>query len=584
MPVLTVAGTSRPLVLKVGGVNLSNHAALNLGPCRISESMGSPAQMEFLLDDRGSTLPLRHMHGQIVTLAFSNSVAGVAGFRLFGGHLIATAESHIGRGRQIACRAIGFDTWLDRRIVLNYSSRTNVNGRIRQVVRDSNIVKQLLSQAGGLVHSSAFIDETNAAMDVVTVKRASLRDALETVADVATVIAPESTRDFYVDHHARLHYFSGTENLAAPYLIADGSYTEDVMGAGTLVEMWPFRENAGTVAFGAKGVANATLNGGFTLGRTSVGVVNEPNSTAVKLNGTTGYASASGASLHPGDTFTIECWFRRLAFGTTQTLISGGSGDYQLGFDTNNKVHAYREGVGDHFISDTAVTGTGWHHLAWTRSPGSTDVYMDGTALTGTTTARTFAAAAGAVNIGRKLSTTNEFWNGDVQDVAIYAGKLGSALVLAHYRQGISLSVEGLTAEFDSGDVVHRVYINGANAAGSGWVDPPGGNWAGKDTQDFWEVRDSTTRAKRNAYGKAFVRQNKRFDSYHFSTIGYNGWALGQAVSITDDVLALSGPQVITELDTDVGLDNGVIRYDMTLGDPRASQFRRGRRRRRRRQ
>jgi hypothetical protein len=581
-------GTARSWALKLGGGNVTRLVPLDQGAIRITESLGSPASMEFVIEDTASSINL--LHGSIVTMERTRrSPLGESQslFRYFGGHLIETEYTRLaGSGRLITCRAIGFEAWLDWRYVINYSSRTDVNGRIRRVFNDRTMVQQLVSQYGALLTApGSTVDTTNTVMEVVAVKGVTLREALETVADVATVFAPTATRDFYVDHYGRVHYYSGSEALTAALRIADGSYTRMVLDESGLRGLFTLGEADGATAFNAPtpgASTNGTWNGTYNRGGSGL-VLNEPAYTSTRITGA-GYLALPHADYHPGDTFTVECVFKRGTLGSTQTLVSAGSGDYLVQFNSSNQLVIQREGVGDHFVSDDTFTDFDVHHFMWSRAPGDTDVYLDGEALTGTTTARTFVQAGGDVNWGRKVSTGTEFFNGWLSHIAHYTTKKTATDAEDHANQLKSLTPEGLTVSRTSADRVHRVYVRGANKQGSGWVHPGGTNFAGFYVDAELDQPDSTTPSKRNAYGRAFINQHGRIDSIRYSvTHAFSGWKLGQQVYITDSALGLdNSPQEVRELVTDFNLGNGQITYEMVLGEPRPAHFRRGRRRRRR--
>lgn len=589
-PTLTAPGNRLGWALRVNGGNFTARIPLDVGAIRITESLGSPAQMEFTIEDTRGTANLPH--GCLVSLErLRVNAAGetFTTFRYFGGHLIESTLTRLpGQHRRlIRCRAVGFESWLDWKGVPNYSSRTNVDGRVRQVHSDRAIVQELVSRYGALLSAGPYVDATNTGMQVVSVKGVTLREALERVADVATVISPEATRDFYVDHYGRLHYYSGSEGLDAPFRIADGSYTQSVLAEGGLAGLFTLAESEGTTANNAAfpGIGTGTFNGSGITRNTQNIVWNEPGMSSTKfIAASFGFLSVIHDNFHPGDTFTVECVFKRNTLGTAQTIVSAGSGDYYVGFNASNKLLVQKEGIGDHFVSDDTFTDANPHHFMWTRAPGDSDFYVDGVALSGTTTARTFVSAAPAqVCWGKKVSTNDTYLDGWLSHLAHYTTQKTAADALAHYNQFKSLAPEGIEYSLTSADRVHRVYVRGANAQGSGWVDPGTGSFAGYNVDAFLDEPDSTNIAKRNAYGRAFIRQHGRMESLRLSlTHAFSGWALGQLVHIYDAVIGLNTNMEIRELSTDFNLGNGQISYEMVLGDPRPATFHRGRRRRKR--
>ena len=224
---------------------------------------------------------------------------------------------------------------------------------------------------------------------------------------------------------------------------------------------------------------------------------------------------------------------------------------------------------------DTYTSTSAWLHVVVARSPGATSVYVNGAAITGTTTARTFLAGAGAINIGRRLSSTDRYFNGSVQHVAIYSSKLSAATVLAHYNQGISLTPDDWEYVQSAYEGREAVYVSGANAAGTGWVRNPsivgtafGTPHRQPERQEIIDRDDSEGPGKRRAYGRWFLRANDDPISFgSFTITGYDGWRVGQVVYLTVPADNLSGYAAeIKQLDTDVLFGSGVLRYSIQWG------------------
>ena len=577
---------SSPFILTIGGRVFTASAPVpfpgddgDVVNCTIRETgVGSPNQMTFTIEDAAGTVSFDG--GEDVTL--EDRRTGTE-YRLFGGHLVEWVSRRRGsnRGRLLTCTALGYDAWLDWRIVPSWSSRTDKGGRVTRITSERAMVQQLVNRYAGFLHApDTFITNQNTTMDVVHVRKVTLRDALERVGQTATYADDDSTRNVYVDNHRRVHYFRGSEGLTAPYRIGDGSYTRTVLTTSGLVSLWNLREATGATVYDGMGYANGTLTGGYTQNVTG-GIVNEPHLRAVTLNGSTGYVTASGANLHPGDTFTVEYWVKRGTTGSAQTVWSGGSGDVEVGFDASDKLIVYKEGTGNHFVSDTAYTSTSaWLHVVVARSPGATSVYVNGSAITGTTTARTFAAAAGAINIGRRLSSTDRYLNGTVQHVAIYSSKLSAATVLAHYNQGITLTPDTFSVTRSAFDGREAVYVSGSNADGTGYVRNPsiirsafGAPNRQPERQEVIDRDDSEGSAKRRAYGRWFLKEhNDPTIEGEFSVMGYDGWRVGQTVYLTSDVDGLDGYAAdIKEIEVDIGFGNGVLTYTIQWGRRRWS-------------
>jgi hypothetical protein len=272
---------------------------------------------------------------------------------------------------------------------------------------------------------------------------------------------------------------------------------------------------------------------GFPVRGVSPGVVNEPQYGGVYLAGTS-YGSATSASYHPGDTFSLELWFRRVGVGTQQTLIdAGAAGDYTLEFQADNTLRLYKKGTGSNFVTNATYTASTWHHLVVSRSPGTTNVYVDGVDKAGTTTARTFAASGSAFYVGQLSNDTLRF-NGSVQNVAVYNTALSAATALAHYRAGMTLVPDTIEFDIDYNDSGWSVYVAGKGA--SGWIYGAGNTAASPYVGNTIIDRDDVnTQAKLEAAGVAFLsRDFAPVQGVTFEVTGYDGWQAGQTVTIAD--------------------------------------------------
>lgn len=547
---------------------------------------GGPGRAMFTIEDNYSTPTL--LEGAAVEIIDRRTGSDVT---LFAGHLVETSlvRRGAGVGRYINCTAVGYDAWLDWRIIPRWRTASNIQKRINAIDTDRGMVMFLIDRFGGAVTTTAAtVAATNASMPNVSVLGMTLREALQRIADGATTRSDTATRFFYVDNHKRLHYYRDTENLPAPYRIGEGSYVGDVRATAGLVSMWPMREATDATAADVTGYATGTLAGGYTRGLDGA-VSLEPQLTATALNGTTGYMSATGAALHPGDTFTVEMWFRRATFGTAQALWSGGTGDVEIGFDAANKVLISKEGTGANFTSTPAYTDTAWHHLAVTRTPGTTLVYIDGSTVAGTTVAQTFVAGSGTIEVGRRKSGTDRYAGAAIQMVAVYSTTLSAATVLARYHDGVSVAPDEITLTRAAYDGREAVYVLGSNVAGSGWVRAGknginiqrrtlfGSPDGAPERQAFLERDDSETADKLDKYGAAFLATNSDpIVSGSFTTTGFDGWAPGQLVYITSTPLGLTAyPAEIKEVTTDVLFGSGVMRHDVQFGRARVRATRR---------
>src|SRR5918912_140402 len=80
------------------------------------------------------------------------------------------------------------------------------------------------------------------------------------------------------------------------------------------------------------------------------------------------------------------------------------------------------------------ITDTGWHHVAATKAGATVHLYIDGADVTGTVTNRTMANNPLALSLGQ--SSGGSFWNGTLDEVALYRAALTASQVKSHYDTG----------------------------------------------------------------------------------------------------------------------------------------------------
>ncbi|MEA2374603.1 MAG: hypothetical protein QOD53_1066 [Thermoleophilaceae bacterium] len=213
------------------------------------------------------------------------------------------------------------------------------------------------------------------------------------------------------------------------------TYTNAVTGTSGLVSYWRLGESSGTSACDSWGSNAGSYGGGYSLGR--VGAIAGESNTAVGLDGATGTVTVPhSTSLDVGDTFTVEAWVKRGSFGAPdyQAIASQGANSWLLAFNAGNRLVLRQAKVGDLVQSSRSITDTSWHYVAATKSGGSVHLYIDGADVTSGVTARTMANNAVPLLIGQSSGTS--FWNGTLDEVALYSAALSGAQVKAHYDAG----------------------------------------------------------------------------------------------------------------------------------------------------
>src|SRR4051812_48830232 len=208
-------------------------------------------------------------------------------------------------------------------------------------------------------------------------------------------------------------------------------YSSAVLGNAGLAGYWRLDDASGTQACDGLGANPGTYSGGFTLNQ--VGALAGDSDAATAFNGSTGAVSVpSATALNTADTFSIEAWTKRGTLGTTQVIASKDGTSWTLAYNTTNNLVLQQAGVAIVASSTTVADTTTWHHVVATKSGTTTKLYIDGVDRTGSkVTNKTLANNTNPLLIGK--SGTSSFFNGRIDEVALYKTALSATDVTNHF-------------------------------------------------------------------------------------------------------------------------------------------------------
>lgn len=220
-----------------------------------------------------------------------------------------------------------------------------------------------------------------------------------------------------------------------------------------------FGESSGTEVKDASGNAlTGTYKNAPTLGVAGA-LVGDPDTAVSFAAAKQQWVSVpDSATLDLGDILTYEAWIKRASIGTTQTIIDRGAGGMIVRFLTTNKILVRRNGVANICESTTTITDTTtWHHIVVTKNGATVKIYIDGVDRTGAVTNSTLVNNAHVLGIGAADGDTveiGEWFDGSIDEVAVYGTALSEARVKAHYELGSTLifnqELTGSSASFSS--------------------------------------------------------------------------------------------------------------------------------------
>ncbi len=588
----SAVATANRYQLHVAGINFSDRTDVRLGPLTISlQGPGGQSTMRFTVEQisTGSMAPFRGR----APVFFQDTQSDLK-FRGYITH--ATFRRSQGFKRVIDVDVTGLEKQLDERCVKSFSTRANTSSRALKIDHDDNLVRAVLQYAGMLnMADGGFVQLTNSAMDDMKFNKQTVRSCLDEICDIAQEPADYHLRRYYVDANGQLHYYTGFEGLSAPYRVSeDDRYITTMRNASGIASFWAGKlKDNGDVADQIQPGGNAApVNGGCVV-NTSL-CINAPELASLQYNGTTGYLSPSAANLHPGNTGSWGCVFKRRTTGSQQALISGGTDDILIGFDATDHLRVQKEGTGDMFVSTTQYSSTTQvYHLVVTHSPANdTIVYVNGAVIAGAATSRTLVAGSAAINIGRKKSTTDQFYAGRLWGVWVSSSEFSAATAQSQAAVWRSIEPENLVIDRDSTDVTLAAYVTGASnlSPDSAWVyfnDAGDPNFEQVVTnaeggpltpQEFLDAPDADTPAKRKKFGHSYMAAKAgtivscsfslSYDPASVPIGGVTTWTPGQTVVITSqDAEGWTAKQLeVKQVDIDLLNASGEVRYDITAG------------------
>jgi PKD repeat protein len=236
------------------------------------------------------------------------------------------------------------------------------------------------------------------------------------------------------------------------------AYGKAVTGAGANT-YWRLDESGGTLAQDSSLSDNpGTISGGVTYGVTGV-----PADTghAMQFNGSDGMVVSRNAVTDPRN-FSLETWFKTT---TDQGGKLIGFGNEQTGTSSNYDRHVYMNRNGTlafgvwtgqaNLVTSAASYNDGlWHHLVATQSTtDGLNLYIDGASV-GTNPQTDAQVYTGYWRVGGDTNWGDggAYFNGALDEVAVYPSVLSSQTVADHYSLGSTGAVpnQAPTASFSS--------------------------------------------------------------------------------------------------------------------------------------
>ena len=236
-------------------------------------------------------------------------------------------------------------------------------------------------------------------------------------------------------------------------------YSAVVQATPNLAAYWKLAETSGTTAADSSGNSrNLTYTGSPSLVATTA--VPSNTDEAVDFNGSTQYAIGGGASntgLQGGNALSLECWVVADAFGNRCPAGLFGSGT-----DKGYWINVTATGIGLWISTNgsnqtlcewsTTINANTVYHIVGTFDGSNARIYINGVlrntvAITGPVWT---VATASAFAIGRLGALSSDYFDGRIDDVAVYNRALTLAEIQQHYNAGLMSGWSSSTGLFNA--------------------------------------------------------------------------------------------------------------------------------------
>ena len=238
-----------------------------------------------------------------------------------------------------------------------------------------------------------------------------------------------------------------------------GVYAERVISDGAS-NYWRLNESSGTTAIDIVSAKNGTISGGVTLGQPSpLG----DGTSAMLFNGTTGAITPPPLTVTP--LFSIEGWLKVAAGVTGQRVVlflqQDGATYVLAGVSTSGALISYSGATGRTGVRD--IRDGQWHHVAYVYGTPGIKLYVDGVLDTDALNVVIPAGFTSTLFTRLGSSNTVEFFQGALDEVAIYPRALSASEVAAHY----ALSTVPVPRDLNTGLYTYLVGVFGLSSATS---------------------------------------------------------------------------------------------------------------------
>jgi hypothetical protein len=172
---------------------------------------------------------------------------------------------------------------------------------------------------------------------------------------------------------------------------------------------------------------------GVTPGQT--GALSAAADTAMFFDGSSGFVALGDPStLQPSQQLSVEAWIRTRAAGAPAIIVRKRLYGYELFLDADGVANfgIFDANATEYTARGNPVTDGAWHHLVGTYDGSNVCIYVDGQRL-GCAAAGKVYYQPDQVAIGRDGGFSGSYFNGSIDEVAIYDAALSQTQVQSHF-------------------------------------------------------------------------------------------------------------------------------------------------------
>ena len=267
--------------------------------------------------------------------------------------------------------------------------------------------------AGNINAEPCFVDPNNPDPNLVNLRLLPDSPCIDKGSNNAPNLPP-------TDLAGNRRIFDGDGN--GSFIVDMGAYE---FGSLNLLAHWKLDESFGSMASDSSGDNHGTLEPGPPVWQPAGGQVDG----ALQLDGVDDYVDCGNDErLNITDAITLSVWVNTNDAGNGQfnPYVTKGDQSYAIKHRDNNYIEFCIYDSGWHTVwspVDSSFNGA-WHHLAGTYDGSELILYVDGVLAANSLHTGSINGSTFNVNIGRNAEITDRFYDGLIDDVAIFSRAL----------------------------------------------------------------------------------------------------------------------------------------------------------------